>query len=103
MVVIAKAILTSGTNRGHMGSARASIHRTILAVDMERFSHQRRTHPHQVAARAGMYRALRGSLTRCGVPWKDCYHEDRGDGALILIPPEVSKNLLVASWPVELA
>jgi hypothetical protein len=36
------------------------------------------------------------------VPWERCRCEDRGDGALVLIPPDVPKNLLAGPLPLEL-
>jgi hypothetical protein len=81
-----------------------AVHRAIVCVDVERFGDRRRTNPHQVAVREGVYQALNRAFTRAGVGWPDaCYHEDRGDGALILVPPEVPKNILTAVLPRELA
>ena len=41
---------------------------------------------------------------RCfGIAWTACYCEDRGDGALILVPPEVPKSLLVVHVAEELS
>ena len=34
--------------------------------------------------------------------WANCVSEDRGDGALVLIPPDVSKIRLVTSVPTAL-
>ena len=86
-----------------MSTLSAAVHRAILCVDVEQFGDRRRTHPHQAAVRSGLYAALRTAFARSGVPWTDCYHEDRGDGALILVPPEVPKNLLAVNVPRELA
>jgi hypothetical protein len=86
-----------------MSELSAAVHRAILCVDVERFGDRRRTHPHQVTIRSGLYDALRTAFARSGVSWTDCYHEDRGDGALILVPPDVPKNLLAVSVPRELA
>lgn len=76
-------------------------HKTILAVDAESFSE--RSNFHQVAARDGIYDALRGAFGKSGLPWDDCYREDRGDGLFVLIPPEIPKNLLANPLPFELA
>ncbi len=35
--------------------------------------------------------------------WADCYREDRGDGVLVLVPPQVPKAVLVTRVPLELA
>jgi tetratricopeptide (TPR) repeat protein len=86
-----------------MSKLPAAVHRAILCVDVERFGDRRRTHPDQVTVRDGLYAALRSAFDRSGVSWQDCYHEDRGDGALILVPPEVPKNVLAVSVPRQLA
>jgi tetratricopeptide (TPR) repeat protein len=79
-----------------------AVHRTIACVDVEGFGDRRRTNLHQVAVREALYKSLRAAFDRSRVFWEACYHEDRGDGALILVPPEVPKNLLVARVPLEL-
>jgi hypothetical protein len=80
-----------------------AVHRAIVCVDVEGFGDRRRTNPDQVAARDGLYCALSQAFARSGMHWEDCYHEDRGDGALILIPSDVPKSLLVTDVPRELA
>ncbi len=79
-----------------------AVHRTILVVDVEGFGDQRRTNPHQVAVRSGVYRALEQSFHNVDIPWEDCHHEDRGDGVFILAPPEVPKGMFVDILPSEL-
>jgi tetratricopeptide (TPR) repeat protein len=86
-----------------MSKLSAPVHRAILCVDVERFGDRRRTHPHQATVRSGLYAALRATFARSGISWQDCYHEDRGDGVLILVPPDVPKNVLAVSVPQELA
>lgn len=78
-------------------------HRAIVCVDVEGFGDRRRTNPNQVVVRDGLYYALSRAFARSRMPWEDCYHEDRGDGALILIPSDVPKSLLVTDIPRELA
>jgi NACHT domain len=75
-----------------MSELSPAVHRAIVCVDVEGFGDRRRTNPDQVAARAGLYCALSQAF---GSYWDDCYHEDRGDGALILVPSDVPKSLLV--------
>jgi tetratricopeptide (TPR) repeat protein len=82
-----------------MEHQRLAVHRTIVVVDVEGFGDQRRTNPHQVAVRDGLYRAMREAFGRAGIPWDGCGHEDRGDGVLILVPAELPKGLLVESLP----
>ena len=38
-----------------------------------------------------------------GVPWAGCYHEDRGDGAVIVVPPTISTLRVVDPLIPELA
>jgi tetratricopeptide (TPR) repeat protein len=80
-----------------------AVHRAIVCVDVERFGDRARTNPHQVAVRDGLYRALRAAFADAQITWQDCYHEDRGDGLFVLVPPEVPKNVLVSHLPRKLA
>jgi hypothetical protein len=89
----------------HGGMGTPALHRAIVCVDVEGFSDRRRTNPDQLAVRTALYDTLRQALTQSGIPWDgdDCYHEDRGDGVLILISPTVPKSLLAAALPQTLA
>jgi hypothetical protein len=80
-----------------------AVHRAIVCVDVEGFGDRQRTNPDQVVARDGLYCALRQAFARSDIAWDDCYHEDRGDGALILVTTDVAKSVLVADVPRELA
>ncbi|MDQ2588065.1 tetratricopeptide repeat protein [Saccharothrix yanglingensis] len=80
-----------------------AVHRTIVVVDVEGFGDARRTLPHQVAARAGLYRVVAEALGAAGVPWDACHREDRGDGVFVLVPPEFAKAPLVEVLPGVLA
>jgi tetratricopeptide (TPR) repeat protein len=80
-----------------------ALHKAILGVDIEGFADRRRTNLDQIVVRNALYRCLRTAFARSIIPWDECYHEDRGDGALILVPPEVPKNLLVTRFPQELS
>ena len=80
-----------------------AVHRTIIAVDVEGFGNRHRTNPHRVAVREGLYRAVREAFRAATIPWAECHHEDRGDGILILAPPEVAKSVFVESLPYRLA
>lgn len=72
-----------------------AMHWTIVGADIQGFGSPERTRPHQLSARAGLYRTLAAAFASSGIPWDDCYREDRGDGVLILIPPSVPKCRLV--------
>jgi tetratricopeptide (TPR) repeat protein len=75
------------------------VHRTIVVVDVEGFTDPRRTTPHQVAVRDGLYRTVSEAFQRAGLSWDPAACEDRGDGILILIPADVPKSLLIDMLP----
>src|SRR5712691_1112128 len=97
--------LTRVVGRGdvQMCALPPAVHRSIFVVDVAGFGDRCRTNPDQVATREGLYRTLRRALARSGITWDACYREDRGDGAIVLVPPEVPKHRLAALLPVELA
>jgi tetratricopeptide (TPR) repeat protein len=86
-----------------MEQPRQAVHRTILIVDVEGFGDQRRTNPHRLVVRNGLYRALQQAFASAGIPWDTCYQESCGDGVFVLIPAEVPKGPFVESMPRELA
>ena len=78
------------------------MHRSILVVDVAKFADPGRNNADQVAVRDGMYEALTHAFATAGISWSNCASEDRGDGALVLIPPQVPKSWLVTRLPVHL-
>ena len=83
----------------HEGRA---VHRTIVVLDVEGFGDPRRTDRHQLAVREGLYRSVGEAFQQAELPWTPDTHEDRGDGILIPLPPEVPKSLLVELLPSAL-
>jgi NB-ARC domain-containing protein len=77
----------------------SAVHRTILVVDMEAFSDQRRSNAHRVVIREGLYRTLETAFRVAGIAESDYYQEDRGDGVFVLLSPVVPKSVLVESLP----
>jgi tetratricopeptide (TPR) repeat protein len=84
-----------------MGEPSPALHRTVLAVDVEAFGDKRRTNQDQLTVREGLYRCLRAAFAGSGISWDACYHEDRGDGALFLIPPDIPKKFVATRFPQE--
>ena len=80
-----------------------AVHRAIMVVDVERFGDPARTNLNQLAIRRAMYDAMTEAFAQSGIDWDNCLSEDRGDGALILIPSEVPKTRLVTGLPGLLA
>jgi class 3 adenylate cyclase len=73
-------------------AAYKAVHRTIGVFDIEQSNHPLRTNHDRVVIREVMYAAVRTGLRRLKY-----YHEDRGDGVLVLVPPEVPKGRLVSN------
>ena len=48
-----------------------------------------------MAVRQGFYGILRSVFDESGVPWAECYHEDRGDGVVIVVPPTIAMARVV--------
>lgn len=77
-------------------------HRTIVVLDVEKFGDPRRTNSHQLAVREGLYQAVGDAFRQAELPWTPDAREDRGDGILILVPPEFAKSLFVEKLPSAL-
>ncbi|ONI85226.1 hypothetical protein ALI144C_12975 [Actinosynnema sp. ALI-1.44] len=77
-------------------------HRAIVAVDVASFTDPMRTMIHLRAVHEGLYDMLRAAFDEAGILWKALYHEDRGDGAMILIPADFPKVWLVDQWHTRL-
>lgn len=77
--------------------------RTILAVDVERFSDHSRTDPHRLRVHDSLYKVLNQALDESGIDFDSCYREDRGDGIIILAPPDIPKVRFSADLPYRLA
>lgn len=77
-------------------------HRTIVVVDVAGFTDPTRKLPDQLAVHEGMYEVLKIAFADSDVDFDSCEHEDRGDGALILVPPTVSKSTIAERLPDRL-
>ncbi len=75
----------------------------IVFTDVAGFSDPVRNDGDRDVVRAAMYEILRSCFDAAGVPWAACYHEDRGDGAVIVVPPTISTHRLVDPLMAELA
>jgi hypothetical protein len=77
-----------------------AVHRTIMVVDIAESTHPVRTNDDRLVIRDAMYDALIAAFGRHD--WQRCRWEDRGDGVLILVPPEIPKARLVTGLPNRL-
>jgi CRP-like cAMP-binding protein/tetratricopeptide (TPR) repeat protein len=76
---------------------------SIVFTDVAGFSDPARNDSDRGIIRAAMYEILRSCFGAAGVPWAACYREDRGDGAVIVVPPTISTYRLVDPLMAELA
>ncbi|XVQ10695.1 effector-associated domain 2-containing protein [Spirillospora sp. CA-255316] len=70
---------------------------TQFVCDIASFGDERRGDDARARVRAGLYAGLRTAFTAEGVSLDGCYREDRGDGALVVLPPDVDTALLLTS------
>jgi hypothetical protein len=74
----------------------------LFGVDIAGFTDPRRDEYVQLYLREAMYHILQRAFDGSGVPWRACQHEDRGDGALIIVPPGISVDGLADPLPERL-
>jgi hypothetical protein len=67
-----------------------------MACDIASFGDLARTDHVQRHIRAALYGRLQGSFDQSGVPLARCYTEDRGDGVIVVVPPDISTATLVS-------
>lgn len=85
-----------------MVSYPAALHRTIMAVDVAGYNNPSRTMAHLREVHDGLWRVLRNTFAETGIPWDVCFVENTGDGAMILLPPDIAKADLVAEFPARM-
>ena len=76
---------------------------SVVFTDVAGFSDPVRNDGDRDVVRAAMYEILRSAFDASGVPWAACYREDRGDGAVIVVPPTISTRRVVDPLLAELA
>lgn len=70
---------------------------SVFACDIASFGHRSRTDLDRHKIRTALYDGLRRSFDGTGIRYAACYREDRGDGALVVIPPSVDTATLLTS------
>lgn len=68
---------------------------TILFIDIAGFGGHHRNDADRRRVRTAMYDVLRTALKDSDVLWDACHQEDRGDGALIVVPPTIATRAVV--------
>lgn len=68
---------------------------SIFFSDIAGFSATHRSGEDRLSIRGAMYGLLDEAFQSSGVPWARCHAEDRGDGAMIIVPPDLPTNSVV--------
>lgn len=79
-----------------------ALDRMIVVVDVVGFTAPGRHLRDRLAVRDGMYEVVEKALTESGVDYDSCVREDRGDGALLLLPPGASRSVVIDKLPERL-
>jgi len=74
----------------------------IFAVDIVGFTRPDRDDDIRRYLHEKLYEFLRKAFDESGIPWEVCRSEDRGDGALVVVPPEISGKGLIDPLPERL-
>jgi hypothetical protein len=74
----------------------------MLAVDIAGFTRPDRDDDIRGYLHEELYGVLRKALDDSGIPWAECHREDRGDGALIVMPPGISPKGIIDPFPERL-
>jgi hypothetical protein len=74
----------------------------VFAVDIVGFTRPDRDDDIRRYLHEKLYEYLQTAFEDSGLPWADCLGEDRGDGALIVIPPGISFKGLIHPLPERL-
>lgn len=75
---------------------------TLFAVDIAGFTRPDRDDDIRLYLHEVLYRVLEQAFDASGIPWNGCFTEDRGDGALIVIPPGIAAKAVIDPLPDKL-
>ncbi|GAB3872134.1 hypothetical protein GCM10029964_009990 [Kibdelosporangium lantanae] len=78
----------------------AAIYSTVVAIDMAEFTHASRTDHHRQAMHRGLDEILQSAFDGAGIPW--AVSEDRGDGKMIIMPPDFPRARMFEQLPTLL-
>jgi class 3 adenylate cyclase len=74
----------------------------MLAFDIVGFTRPDRDEETRIHLHKALYEILREALQGSGLPWDRCHHEDRGDGALVIAPPDIPAHGIIHPFPDRL-
>ncbi|MGA2828959.1 MAG: hypothetical protein ABSF03_22925 [Streptosporangiaceae bacterium] len=68
---------------------------SLFGVDIVGFTRPDRDDDIRRHLHTSLFENLKTAFDQSGIPWEECWHEDRGDGALVVIPPHLTaKNII---------
>ncbi len=71
----------------------------VFAVDVAGYTRPDRDGEVRLYLRRSLYQILQEAFEESGLPWAECDWEDRGDGALVVLPPHVSGYGMIDPLP----
>ena len=74
----------------------------MLAFDIEGFTRPDRDEAIRIHLHKALYEILAEAFEGSGMPWDQCRHEDRGDGALVILPPGMPGQPVIDPFPERL-
>ncbi len=74
----------------------------LFAVDIAGFTRPDRDDDIRLFLHEELYRILERAFDGSGIPWNGCFPEDRGDGALVIVPPGIAARGIIDPLPERL-
>jgi hypothetical protein len=74
----------------------------MFAADIVSFTGPGRDQDIRLHQHKALYEILEEGFQGSGMPWPECYHEDRGDGALVVVPPATPAHGIIDPLPERL-
>jgi hypothetical protein len=75
---------------------------TLFAVDIAGFTSPDRDDDIRLYLHEELYEVLEKAFNGSGMPWARCFREDRGDGALVVVPPGIACKGIIDPLPERL-
>lgn len=75
---------------------------TMVSFDIRGFTRQDRGEEARRYIHKAFYCLAKEAMNASGVPWNRCHREDRGDGALIIVPPDIPAHGIIYPFPERL-
>ena len=75
---------------------------TLFAVDIAGFTGPHRDDDIRLYLHEELYRILEKAFDGSGISWNCCFHEDRGDGVLVVVPPGIACMGIIDPLPERL-